>query len=119
MKYLNFFEAKITNVDKKIELIRILSLDLNYSGVKTKLYNGGFGYRNHIQGKSNQICLLIEDINKILEFPIYNSTEILEFEGLLKSHNINYRIRGGGDDFIIYTFDKHGKMTDSDSWKNL
>ena len=120
MKYIKSFESRVTNVDRKIELIKILTLDISDLGISVNIYNGNeSAFMGGNYGKSNQITLTLLDNNGILKSPIYESDEIKEFELVLKAHKMGFRSRSGGNNFIVYTFDKHGSMTNSDSWKNL
>lgn len=119
MKYIKSFEARVTNVSRKIELIKILTLDISDLGISVNIYNGGVYFMGGSYGNSNKITLTLLDNKGILKSPIYESDEIKEFELTLKAHKMGIRSRSGGNNFIVYTFDKHGSMTNSDSWKNL
>ena len=115
MKYLKTFEARKTNVMRKIELLELLALVLTDEGINVKVFNGSID-SNY---SSSHIIMRIEDNDNILSRPIHESYEIKHFEEILESHNMRSRGITSGDNFIIYYFDKYGKWTDSDSWKNL
>lgn len=120
MRYLKTFEAKAkTNVERKIELLKMLSLYLSDEDIEVTLYNGPFHLYGGITGDGNYIHLVIRDINNILSNPITDSDEIKEFEEILLSHDMRNRGYSAGDNFIVYRFDKFGSWTNSESWKNF
>lgn len=123
MKYLKTFEAKAkTNVERKMELLKMLSLHLSDEGIKVEVYNGPFHWYDEDMSCSfdgNYIHLAIKDKEHILSRPITESDEIKELDEIFKSHGMKNRGYSAGDDFIVYRFDKFGKWTDSESWKNF
>jgi hypothetical protein len=126
MKYLRLFESvKKTNIEKKIELLEVLSLGLTDLGLDLTIYNNGkpvigeLKYSNYFTHyDNNYIYLFIRDKHKILN-KISESAEFLEFLEVLKSHNMNWRKMSLVANFVVLTFDKHGHMTNSNSWKNF
>lgn len=115
MKYIKTFEARKTNVMRKMELLEMLALVLTDEGIDVRINNGS----NDSNYSDQHIIMYIKDDDNILTRPISESYEIKQFMEILRSHNMNTRGSSGGDDFIVYYFDKYGKMTDSDSWKNF
>lgn len=98
-----------TMVDKKIQLLEDLSLQLSDIGLTIEIWK-----------KPKRIVLLVADDNdqsnlvddNYYETNLYDQPFILEFEKDLKSYGMNFRSKSGGGDKVYYEFDKWSKMTD-------
>lgn len=120
MKYLKGFNEELSNVDMKIELLEVLSLDLLDLGLQVIIYNNKI-CNNFVDSEwtrfyaaSDKITLFISDKNNlILGEPIHKSKEILDFIEKLNSYGMKYRRCTGGDEFLYFTFDKWSKMTNT------
>lgn len=134
MKYLKsykVFEKRETMVDKKIQLLKDIALDLEDLGFDVFVMNGSsreaqdLKRRGHITYTSDitkKILLRIED-NKGLVYKLQDKDRFIsrisglpiikEFEETLRSYGMIPRSSYGGNHVITYEFDKHGKMTKS------
>lgn len=103
IKTFKLFESSI--VDRKVELLNDLSMELQDIGLEVKIWK---------QGKF--IILSIRDNNDVIsnfDIELHNTTEIKEFENRLTSYGMRYRGMSAGGDLIQYRFDKWGSMTKS------
>jgi len=106
----SLFESRVTLVDRKIQIIKDLVLDLEDIGLTTEIWK-----------ENKKIVLLIDDnawISNISDDNYYNShlldLEIIsDFEETLKSYGMNFRHKYGAGDKVWYEFDKWSKMTKS------
>jgi hypothetical protein len=58
-------------------------------------------------------CVL--DDNYYYENNLFNKKEIFDFEERLKSYGMKFRSKiGNGQNGVLFYFDKHGKMTNSE-----
>lgn len=105
MKLLTFNEAK-TIVQRKMDFLDILSIDLQDAGLLVRLYNGGVYLNGSFYGDSRTIVMYIRGRS-------YNDQLIKDFIIKLKDVGMNFNTSSGGSDFIIFTFNKHGYKTNS------
>lgn len=120
MKYLKKFNEELSNVDKKVELLEVLSLDLLDLGLQVIIHNNKIcdnfvdSEWTRFYAASDKITLFISDKNNlILGEPIHKSKEILDFIEKLNNYGMKYRSMSGGDEFLYFTFDKWSKMTNT------
>lgn len=108
MRYLtSIFEYKVSIVDKKIELLNDLSLELKDIGLEIDIWKEGRDIILHI---SDELGPGLLDYYNGEE--LYNAEFIKDFEETLKSYNMNFRSKTGSSDRVYYKFDKWGSMTD-------
>lgn len=131
MKYLKGFNSlnessvRIYSVDKKIELLKDLSLELEDNGLTVDVINGSnthllrdpriaihTGSRYSDDYKKSIVMYINDDENKF-DTDLYNSEIIQEFIETLKSYGMNPRSMSGGRNFCVLKFDKWGSMTNS------
>lgn len=129
MKYLNTYKLFESLVDKKIQLLKDLALDLEDIGLEVDIINGSKKiWQSTIRMKNSHyidiswddnkyIIMLIVDDGNITK-KLYESDIISYFEETLRSFKMNYRKMSAGDKHVVYRFDKHGKMTDSPLIRN-
>jgi hypothetical protein len=131
MIYLAKFEIFESKVDKKIQLLQDLSLDLIDKGLQVEVINGshthllrdprvtihsGSRYSNDYK---KYIVMRITDDDNLFNADLYYTDTIQDFIETLKSYGVNPRGMSGGNHFAVFKFDKWGKMTDSDYFKNI
>jgi hypothetical protein len=109
MRYLKTYNIFESMVDKKIELLEDLVIELEDTGLTIEIWK-----------ENKSIVMLISDDSDVSKLSddnyydsnLYDSQIILDFELRLKSHGMNYRTKYGGGDKVYYEFDKWSKMTD-------
>jgi len=121
MKYLKKYKLFESLVDKKIQLLKDLALDLQDAGLQVEVINGSHSYllrdpRLSTRWSSDHkifIVMKITDENERFDTDLYNTEIIDEFKETLKSYGMNPRSMSGGRNFCVFKFDKHGQMTNS------
>jgi hypothetical protein len=122
MKYLNTYKIfEATLVDKKIQLLRDLALELQDIGLQVEVINGSHSHLLRDDSRTRKwsgldnifIVMRITDDNKKFDTDLYNTEIIDDFKETLKSYGMNPRRVSGGRNFCVFKFDKHGKMTNS------
>ena len=121
MKYLKKYKLFESLVDKKIQLLKDLALELEDSGLQVEVINGSHSYllrdpRLSTRWSSDHktfIVMKITDDNERFDTDLYNTEIIDEFKETLKSYGMNPRSMSGGRNFCVFKFDKHGHMTNS------
>lgn len=106
----SLFESRVTLVDRKIQILKDLVVDLEDGGLTAEIWK-----------ENKKIVLLISDdawISNISDDNYYDShlldLEIIsDFEETLKSYGMNFRHKFGGQDKVWYEFDKWSNMTKS------
>jgi cell division protein FtsI/penicillin-binding protein 2 len=117
MKYLEKYKLFESLVDKKIQLLKDLSLELQDAGLQVEVTNGSNSVSRytddyHIKDKKF-IIMRVTDDNERFDTDLYNTEIIDEFKETLKSYGMNPRGMSGGRNFCVFKFDKHGSMTNS------
>lgn len=110
MKHINDFRVFESLVDKKIQLLKDLSLDLQDDGLTVDVIN--------ITGYSSlygcERCILVDVIDVNGKFnSLHNSDIIKDFTDKLISYGMKPRSISGGDKSVLFKFDKWGSMTNS------
>lgn len=107
-----FNESK-TIVQKKIEFLELLSVDLTYEGLYVKVVATSGDFQGvAFDNKYITMMILDEESQHLVDNEnFYKSTIIQEFLLKLKDVGMNYRSMGSGEDFVIIKFDKYGSMT--------
>lgn len=136
MKYLNTYKLFESLVDRKVQLLKDISLYLQDFGLKIEVINvnsrssfSGWNYQIYYPNDKDFITMLVEDIDNKIDgtcSDFFDSDIIKDFEEDLKSYGINFRSKTGGTrgvyqensrdrlvNYLVYKFNKHGKMTDS------
>lgn len=121
MKYLKKYKLFESLVDKKIQLLKDLSLELQDAGLQVEVINGSHSYllrdpRLSTRWSSDHkifIVMKITDDNERFDTDLYNTEIIDDFKETLKSYGMNPRGMSGGRNFCVFKFDKHGSMTNS------
>ena len=125
MKYLKKYKLFESLVDKKIQLLKDLSLELQDAGLQVEVVNGSHSYllrdpRVSIHTNSRYtddykkfIIVKITDDNEIFDTDLFRVEIIDEFKETLKSYGMEPRSMSGGRNFCVFKFDKHGHMTNS------
>lgn len=111
MKNIKYFQAFESLVDKKIQLLRDICLDLQDAGLEVEVKNGSYTIQDYTNRKS--IIIDITDINKKFGGNLYDSEIIKDFIETLMSYKMRPRSISGGSNFVIIKLDKHGSMTNS------
>jgi hypothetical protein len=128
---INSFKQFESKVDKKIQLLQDLSLDLIDKGLQVEVINGSnthllrdpritihSGSRYSDEYKKS-IIMRITDDNNLFNADLYYTDTIQDFIETLKSYGMNPRSMSGGNHFAVFKFDKWSKMTDSDYFKDI
>jgi hypothetical protein len=123
MKYLKTYKIfEATLVDKKIQLLKDLALELQDIGLQVEVVNGSAGTRFFAPGYLGKfIVMTVTDANGRFDTDLYNTEIIDDFKETLKSYGMNPRSMEGGRfrmnglirNFCVFKFDKHGHMTNS------
>lgn len=111
MKYLKVYKVYESQVDKKVQLLKDLCVDLEDVGLFVEIWKEGKSIHLFIQDQKDNSDLSGDNY---YEENLYDKEVIHEFDKTLKSYGMNYRSKKGGSDKIWYEFDKWGKMTKSD-----
>jgi hypothetical protein len=120
-KYNEFLLEKMeTKVQRKINLLKQLSLELTDIELEVEIWNGTWK-DGSISGKcgSNYIFCRIKDENSVLSPDNYYETNLIDFKEIkefitaLETYGLSPRSYSGGGDSVEITFDKYGKLTDS------
>lgn len=125
MKYLKKYKLFESLVDKKIELLEDLALELKDAGLQVEIINGSHLHllrdpRLHIHTNSRYaddykkfIIMRVTDDNEKFNADLYYTNTIREFIETLKSYGMKPRSMSGGNHFAVFKFDKWGHMTNS------
>lgn len=125
MKYLNSYQLFESLVDKKIQLLKDLSLELEDAGLQVEIVNGSHSHllrdprvsihtgSRYTEDYKKFIIMKVTDDNERFDTDLYNTEIINEFKETLKSYHIEPRSMSGGRNFCVFKFDKHGHMTNS------
>lgn len=125
MKHLKTYKIFESLVDKKIQLLKDLSIDLQDAGLQVEVINGSHSYllrdpRISIHTGSRYtddfkkfIIMRITDDDNKFNADLYFTDTIQDFIETLKSYGMNPRSMSGGNHFAVLKFDKHGHMTNS------
>jgi hypothetical protein len=125
MKYLKKYKLFESLVDKKIQLLKDLALELEDAGLQVEVINGSHSYllrdprvsihtgSRYTDDYKNFIIMKVTDDNERFDTDLYNTEIIDEFKETLKSYGMNPRGMSGGRNFCVFKFDKHGSMTNS------
>ncbi len=117
------FERKETLVDKKIQVLKDLSLELEDIGLQVEIVNGNHTHllrdpritihtnTRYSNEYKNYIIIKITDDNNILDNNLTNNHIIDDFIDSLKSYGLGWRSKSGGDNFCIIKIDKWGKRS--------
>lgn len=112
-------------VDKKIQLLEDLSLELKDAGLQVEIFNGTNTHlirdprisihtnSRYTQDYKKYIIMRITDDNNLFNADLYYTDTIQDFIETLKSYGMTPRSMSGGNHFAIFKFDKWGKMTKS------
>lgn len=110
MKYLQVYKIYESLVDKKIQLLKDLVVDLQDDGLIVNVINGCESFRLDYK---KFIIIYITDFNKLFDRDLIQSKNIIEFNETLKSFGMKPRSILTGDHYCNFLFDKHGSMTNS------
>lgn len=125
MKYLNSYKLFESLVDKKIQLLKDLSLELEDAGLQVEIVNGSHSHllrdprvsihtgSRYTDDYKKFIIMRVTDDNERFDTDLYNTEIINDFKETLKSYHIEPRSMSGGRNFCVFKFDKHGHMTNS------
>lgn len=121
MKHLRPYALYESLVDKKIQLLKDLALELQDVGLQVDIINGSKSYFYLLRDPrvpytddyKKFIILKVTDDNEIFDTDLYNTDLIDDFKETLKSYGMNPRGMSGGRNFCVFKFDKHGSMTNS------
>jgi hypothetical protein len=125
MKYLKKYKLFESLIDKKIQLLKDLALELEDAGLQVEVINGGFWWllrdprvsihtgSRYTDDYKKFIIMKVTDDNERFDTDLYNTEIIDEFKETLKSYGMNPRSMSGGRNFCVFKFDKHGHMTNS------
>lgn len=115
MKHILAFNEAKTIVQKKIDFLELLSVDLVDNGLYIKVTGAADCFQGVcFDSKYITMMILDEESQYLVDNEnFYKSPIIQEFILKLKDVGMNYRSMGSGKDFVIIKFDKHGSMTKS------
>jgi hypothetical protein len=125
MKRIKTYKLFESMVDEKIQLLEDLSLELKDAGLQVEIFNGTNTHlirdpRIHIHTNSRYtqdykkyIIMSIKDDNNLFNADLYYTDTIQDFIETLKSYGMTPRSMSGGNRFVLFKFDKWGKMTKS------
>jgi len=125
MKYLKKYKLFESLVDKKIQLLKDLALDLQDAGLQVEVINGSHSYllrdprvsihtgSRYTDDYKKFIIMKVTDDNNRFNADLYFTDTIQDFIETLKSYGMNPRGMSGGNHFAVFKFDKHGGMTNS------
>lgn len=125
MKYLKKYKLFESLVDKKIQLLKDLALELEDSGLQVEVINGLHSYllrdprvsihtgSRYTDDYKKFIIMKVTDDNNKFNTDLYFTDTIQDFIETLKSYGMNPRGMSGGNHFAVFKFDKHGSMTNS------
>ena len=125
MKYLKKYKLFESLVDKKIQLLKDLSLELQDAGLQVEVINGSHSYllrdprvsihtgSRYTDDYKKFIIMKVTDDNERFNTDLYFTDTIQDFIETLKSYGMNPRGMSGGNHFAVFKFDKHGSMTNS------
>lgn len=125
MKYLKKYKLFESMVDKKIQLLEDLSLELKDAGLQVEIFNGTNTHlirdprisihtnSRYTQDYKKYIIMRITDDNNLFNADLYYTDTIQDFIETLKSYGMIPRGMSGGNHFAVFKFDKWGKMTKS------
>ena len=125
MKHLKTYKIFESLVDKKIQLLKDLSIDLQDAGLQVEVINGAHSYllrdpritihtgSRYTDDFKKFIIMRITDDDNKFNADLYFTDTIQDFIETLKSYGMNPRSMSGGNHFAVLKFDKHGHMTNS------
>jgi len=115
MKHLFSFNESKTKVQKKIEFLELLSVDLTDNGLYVKVVGTADCFQGVCFDSKYITMMIMDEEGTHLEQGVNfcNIRPMKEFLLKLKDVGMNYRSMGAGVDFAIIKFDKHGSMTNS------
>jgi hypothetical protein len=125
MNYLKKYKLFESLVDKKIQLLKDLALELQDVGLQVEVINGSHSYllrdprvsihtgSRYTDDYKKFIIMKVTDDNNKFNADLYFTDTIQDFIETLKSYGMNPRGMSGGNHFAVFKFDKHGQMTNS------
>lgn len=125
MKKLITYKLFESLVDKKIQLLKDLALELQDVGLQVEVINGSHSYllrdprvsihtgTRYTDDYKKFIIMKVTDDNERFDTDLYNTDTIQDFIETLKSYGMTPRSMSGGRHFSVFKFDKHGSMTNS------
>lgn len=125
MKYLESYKIFESLVDKKIQLLKDLSLELEDAGLQVEVVNGSHSHllrdprvsihtgSRYTDDYKKFIIVKVTDDNEVFDTDLFRTEIIDEFKETLKSYSMEPRSMSGGRNFCVFKFDKHGHMTNS------
>jgi hypothetical protein len=111
MKYLKKYKLFESLVDKKIQLLKDLALELQDAGLQVEVVNGSKITDMSYYDNKNFIVMKVTDDNNRYNADLYFTDTIQDFIETLKSYGMNPRSMSFNP--ILFKFDKHGRMTNS------
>ena len=108
----SLFEKRVTLVDRKIQILKDLVIDLEDIGLEIDIWKENKNITLLISDSPEMDYSILSRTNYYDEH-LYDSEIISDFEETLKSYGMNFRYKYGGGDRVYYEFDKWSNMTKS------
>jgi hypothetical protein len=131
MKYISEYKIFESMVDRKIQLLEDLALELKDAGLQVDIINGKDHHllrdprisihttQRYTNDLNRYIVMRVTDDNNVFNADLYYTDTMQDFIETLKSFGMNPRSMSGGNHFAIFKFNKWGGMTDSTYLKSI
>jgi hypothetical protein len=125
MRHLETYKIFESLVDKKIQLLKDLAIELQDAGLQVEVINGSHSHllrdprvsihtgSRYTNDYKKFIVMKVTDDDNKFNADLYFTDTIQDFIETLKSYGMNPRGMSGGNHFTVFKFDKHGSMTNS------